>query len=75
LYYIEKTIPAAVASAERFFSKLKLVKNYLRSAMSQTRRVDFARLNIEFGIARQVDLDSVIRNLRTRIRENCLYNS
>jgi len=43
--------------------------------MSQTRRVDFARLNIEFGIARQVDLDSVIRNLRTRIRENCLYNS
>jgi len=69
------TIPAAVASAERFFSKLKLLKNYLRSAMSQTRRVDFARLNIEFGIARQVDLDSVIRNLRTRIRENCLYNS
>ena len=30
------TIPATVASAERFFSKLKLVKNYLRSALSQT---------------------------------------
>jgi len=56
------TIPAAVASAERFFSKLKLVKNYLRSAMSQTRLVDPARLNIESSIARQVEFDSVIRN-------------
>jgi len=50
------TIPAAVAPAERFFSKLKLVKNYLRSAMSQTRLVDRARLNIEPSIARQVDI-------------------
>jgi hypothetical protein len=29
-------IPTTVASAERSFSKLKLVKNYLRSAMSHT---------------------------------------
>ena len=36
------TIPATVASAERFFSKLKLVKNYLRSSMTQTRLVDLA---------------------------------
>ena len=56
------TIPATVASAERFFSKFKLVKNYLRSAMSQTRLVDLARLNIESSMARQVDFDSVIRN-------------
>jgi len=55
-------IPATLASAERFLSKLKLVKNYLRSAMSQTRLVDLARLNIESSIARQVDFDSVIRN-------------
>jgi len=33
-------ISAPVASAERFFSKLKLVKNYLRSAISQTREVE-----------------------------------
>jgi len=38
------TIPATVASAERFFSKLKLVKKYLRSAMPQTRLVDPASL-------------------------------
>jgi len=56
------TIPATVASVEIFFSKLKLVKSYLRSAMSQTRLVDLARLNIESSIARQVDFHSVIRN-------------
>jgi hypothetical protein len=30
-------VPVTVASAERSFSKLKLVKNYLRSHMSQER--------------------------------------
>jgi len=30
--------------------------------MSQTRLVDLARLNIESSIARQVDVDSVIRH-------------
>ena len=60
------TIPATVASAERSFSKLKLVKNHLRSAMSPTRLVDLARLNIESSIARQVDFDSVIRNFANK---------
>ena len=60
------TIPATVASAERFFSKLKFVKNHLRSAMSQTRLVDLARLNIEPSIARQVDFDNVIRNFANK---------
>ena len=60
------TIPATVASAKRFFSKLKLVKNYLPSALSQTRLVDLARLNIEFSIARQVDFDSVTRNFANK---------
>jgi 20S proteasome alpha/beta subunit len=44
------TIPDTVASAERSFSKLKLVKNYLRSTMSQDRLVDLARLSIESEI-------------------------
>ena len=59
-------IPATVASAERFFNKLNLVKNYLRSAMSQTRLVDLARLNIESCIARQVDYDSVTRDFANK---------
>jgi len=60
------TIPATVAPAERSFSKLKLIKNYLRSAMSQTRLVDVPRLSIESIIARQVDFDSVIRNFANK---------
>ena len=67
-------IPAEVASAERFFSKLNLLKNYLRFAMSQTRLVDLARLNIESSIATQVDVDSVIRIFAKRKPEECLYN-
>ena len=34
-YRILLTVPVTVASAERSFSKLKLLKNYLRSTMSQ----------------------------------------
>jgi len=60
------TIPGTVASAERFFSKLKLVKNYLRSAMSPSRLVDLTRLNIESSTVRQVDFDSVIRNFANK---------
>jgi len=44
------------------FPQAETCKNYLRSAMSQTRLVDLATLNIESSIARQVDFDSVIRN-------------
>jgi hypothetical protein len=57
------TIPATVASAERSFSKLKLVKNYLHSTMSQDRLVDLARLSIESEIARKINFDNVITRI------------
>ena len=60
------TIPATVASAERSFSKLKLIKNYLRSTMSQSRLVDLARLSIESSIARQIDFDNVIKDFANK---------
>ena len=56
------TIPTTVASAERSFIKLKLITNFLRSTMSQTRPVDLARLSIESSIATEINFDSVIRN-------------
>ncbi|KAL8541893.1 hypothetical protein ACS0TY_002949 [Phlomoides rotata] len=46
-YKILLTIPITVASAERSFSKLKLIKTFLRSTMSQDRLNGLAMLSIE----------------------------
>uniref|UniRef100_A0A8C3HBI5 TTF-type domain-containing protein n=1 Tax=Chrysemys picta bellii TaxID=8478 RepID=A0A8C3HBI5_CHRPI len=42
------TLPVSVASDERSFSKLKLLKNYLRSTMTQNRMSGLALISIEF---------------------------
>lgn len=55
------TIPTTVASAERSFSKLKLIKNYLRSTMSQERLDGLAMLSIESDIAEELDLEEVVK--------------
>lgn len=54
------TLPATVASAERSFSKLKIIKNYLRSAMSQERLSGMAILSIEKKIAARIDIEELI---------------
>ncbi|KAK9755474.1 hypothetical protein RND81_01G027900 [Saponaria officinalis] len=46
-YRILLTIPVTVATAERSFSKLKLLKSYLRSTMSQDRLNGLAMIAIE----------------------------
>lgn len=55
------TLPLSVASAERSFSKLKLIKTYLRSTMSQERLVGLATISIESDIARQLDSKALIK--------------
>ena len=56
------TLPVMVATAERSFSKLKLIKNYLRSTMGQERLVDLAILGIENDLSRQVDFNEIINS-------------
>ena len=46
-YRILFTVPVTVASAERIFSKLKLLRNYMRSTMSQEKLNGLAILYIE----------------------------
>lgn len=55
------TVPVSTASAERSFSKLKLIKNYLRSTMSQERLSALAVLSIEAEIASRLSYDSVLK--------------
>ena len=47
-----------VASGEQSFSKLKLIKTYLRSTMNQERLTNLAILSIERDVARTMDYSS-----------------
>ncbi|XP_026429755.1 zinc finger MYM-type protein 1-like [Papaver somniferum] len=65
-YRILLTIPVTVASAERSFSKLKLIFSYLRSTMSQERLVGLSMLSIENDMAMQVDFKIVLSDFASR---------
>jgi len=54
------TLPVTVPSAERSFSKLKLIKSYLRSSIAQDRLDSLALISIENEAARQLDLDELV---------------
>ena len=54
------TLPVTVATAERSFSKLKLIKNYLRSTIGQERLVNLAVLGIENDLTRKISFDDII---------------
>ena len=53
-------IPVSVAEGERSFSKLKVVKNSLRSTMGQDRVTDLLIISIEEDLAKKVSYDDVI---------------
>jgi len=59
------TIPVTVASGERSFSRLKLIKTYLRSTMTQDRLVGLATLSIEPDIAESLDYADLISTFAT----------
>jgi hypothetical protein len=65
-YHILFTMPVTVASAERSFSKLKLLKNYLRSTMSQERLNGLATLCIEKGLLDGIDIETIITDFASR---------
>lgn len=54
------TLPVTVASVERSFSALKLIKTYLRSTMAQERLSDLAVISIEQDVRRKLEMDDVI---------------
>ena len=54
------TLPISLASGERSFSKLKLIKTYIRSSMSQQRLVGLSMISIEHDIAKNIDLKQLV---------------
>ncbi|KAF7642049.1 hypothetical protein LDENG_00265480, partial [Lucifuga dentata] len=54
------TLPVTVASGERSFSALKLIKTYLRSTMCQEQLSDLAILSIEQKPRRMLDMEYLI---------------
>ncbi|KAG2607286.1 hypothetical protein PVAP13_4NG233422 [Panicum virgatum] len=65
-YQILLTVPVTVASAERSFSKLKLLRNCLRTTMLQERLNGLAMCSIEKDILDNIDLDTIINDFASR---------
>ena len=72
-YRILLTVPVTIASVERSFSKLKLLKNYLRSTMSQERLNGLAMCTIEKDILDTIDLDTVIDDFTSRNARRSIF--
>ena len=60
LYHIFLTLPISSAGAERSFSRLKLIKSYLRPTMTEERLSGLALLSIERQFATELDYDKVM---------------
>ena len=65
-YRILLTLPVTVASAERSLSKLKLLKNCLRSSMLQDRLNGLATCCIEKDVLDNIDLEIVLNDFASR---------
>ena len=65
-YRILLTISVMIASAERSFSKLKLIKSYLRSTMSQERLSGLAILSIEKEMLEELKYKNLISNFASQ---------
>ena len=63
-YRIILTVP--VASAERSFSKLKLLRNCLRTTMLQGRLNGLSMCSIEKDILDNIDLDTILNDFASR---------
>ena len=70
------TISVSVASCERSFSKLRLIKDYLRSTINQDRLSNLAILSIEYDLAKEINFNdeiSIFAELKARKKNFKLF--
>lgn len=67
------TSPVTTATAERSFSKLKIIKNYLRSTISQERFTSLSILSIEHEIAKSLDYNDVVLEFASKRARGLKY--
>ncbi|CAM9001805.1 unnamed protein product [Rhodiola kirilowii] len=72
-YRIMLTVPVSVASAERSFSKLKILKSYLRSTMSQERLNALALISIEHEFLEKLDYDRLIDDFASKSARRSMF--
>lgn len=74
-YRIFLTIPVSVATGERSFSKLKIIKHYLRNSMNQDRLSDLATISIESDIAENINYSEIIDEFASlKLRKGAFYD-
>ncbi|BAF30217.1 Os12g0597800, partial [Oryza sativa Japonica Group] len=73
-YRILLTVHVTVASAERSFSKLKLLKNYLRSTKSQERLNGLTMCLIKKDILDTIDLNTVLDDFASRNARRSIFS-
>lgn len=61
-YRIMLSTPVSVASGERSFSELKIIKNYLRNAMNQERLNSLGIISIESDVAKSINYNDIIED-------------
>uniref|UniRef100_J3MBM8 HAT C-terminal dimerisation domain-containing protein n=1 Tax=Oryza brachyantha TaxID=4533 RepID=J3MBM8_ORYBR len=74
-YRILLTIPVTIASAERSFSKLKLLKSYLRSTVTRERLNGLAIIALENDVFEKINYEHIIEDFISRnTRRMMLFN-
>ena len=68
------TIPLTIASAKRSFLKLKLIKFYLRSTISQERLSGLAILSIEKEMLAKLECKNLISNFASQKARKINFN-
>lgn len=68
------TTPVSVASGERSFSKLKIIKNYLRNSMNMERLNDLTLISIEHEVAESINYDDIIDDFSNQKARKIIFN-